>query len=812
MAELDILLHLIRLEEAVGGIAPTKHYHTSFGHSLTYDDLQRIAGEMACFMNLPFFVFRIHSKEQSSGVAGHVKLSGDRQQVVNVEIQPRLLGYPSAAVKVLAHELSHKYLEFHRIALPDDKRNEVLTDVTSIYLGFGEYVVDGSTYTQHDVFAKTRTTSTIGYLTPEECAFTYDVVCRMRGDSDAEIEGNLTEKSLLQKARRQFDFNYHADHVRERVEWISKMRRWLERVDLDVCNVEKVGELYAPACIGASEQLRDLKDRCLKYKKRLEEIELFLSRASEKIRPLVAYAADYDDANGLNGYLDIFCEDLVENASELNKRVSSRVPDNVDRSSWNERKSQIVTCPSCGSGLRLPGGLVHVGVVCPKCKYAFDYSTTCPDCKWDPVAKKEPPRQAPPPPEYWQRTAHETPSAYTPPSALTRAVRGVFERLWGFLDRWSWAVPVTIAVVIVVAGIYWRSDFHREREDWSALEGKQDSIEDLRRYLKRWPEGRHAGKAKEQLQRIRLAERGRLDLKSVESVSYYLARFPEEDAVALRAEQYEVISKAPTFALCRDFSKVLAGNEGYYSDVTNTLMGLVRRGWLKAQQQDTESSYNAFISEFNGMTEYTDKAFARINEFYSDYDFVCKKGDIDSFERYLRLHPRGRKADDIKKRLVLKKIENVRNSEHAVINAPGMDKATKGELPLCLYSVTNRLPYKVEVLVGNANYARSIELDGMEGEVILMPTGTYERCVIVDSHARPAYSKSEFLGGVYGEGFHIVTRFGHHGRDGDWADSTIEGAGDCLEDMIKKRREMDDLRERYGWPADLALPPFPCQK
>ena len=794
--EAALLDYIIRLANALDGPPPGHpHFLTDIGGSVSRSELNPLAQSMANFMGMFHLEFRVNVCELGEGVAGNVGLGGGGQRVVNIGIAANLLAHSDAVIKVLAHELSHKYLELHGLMLPDSKENELLTDLASIYLGFGAYVVSGSR------FEELLQTSTVGYLTQSQCAWAYNVVCELRSDPFARFAAPYSWVHFGD-AENYNNFEIYRKSTEKFTKWAARLRESLERAELELCNVEKLCIIRPEFRLERKQEIDGLRNRCVFVKKRLGVIERQVESARERVKPLVAYVVVRSDRLGSRQVNDEAFK-LLRSAKALNAVMSSLVSGVDVKDRWDPQNKVVIDCPDCGGHLRVPTGLKHITVTCPKCKYAFDFSTLPPDTKPEP-------RQL----------------------LMARFIR-LRQKVEGYE---ALLCVVAIMICIIISGIYWHSDFHREREAWGAATDWQDDVDGLRHYLKQWPNGRYVDKANERISRIREAERRALDLTSVQAVTKYLSRFPEVDAVSLRAEQYAAISNAPTFVTYRDFRRVLTGTENYYLDVNNTLMGFVREGWHKACQLNTEKGYNAFIDEFEGMKEYTDKAYARIDEFYSDYEYICQKGDVHSFERYLRLHPRGKKSDDIRRRLVLKKIEKVRKSRHAVIDPPEAVEGLKGKLPLCWYSVTNQLPHKIEVLVGNTNFAKGIELESMAGGVILMPTGTYERCVLVRSGARPAYSKSEFVGGVYGEGFHVVMRLGH-GRDGEWADSSdqdpeereqqriiedlwnLNGARgkvplmglpkSDLDSLNMRRRELEDLRKRYGWPADLTMPPFP---
>lgn len=80
---------------------------------------------------------------------------------------------------ILAHEISHHFLNTHSISMEPEEKNEVLTDVTAIYLGFGQLLLEGykpvkwitDELFDSSVNSYTVNSYRIGYITTNDIAY-----------------------------------------------------------------------------------------------------------------------------------------------------------------------------------------------------------------------------------------------------------------------------------------------------------------------------------------------------------------------------------------------------------------------------------------------------------------------------------------------------------------------------------------------------------------------------------------------------------------------------------------------------------------
>jgi hypothetical protein len=87
-------------------------------------------------------------------------------------------------VGVMAHEVAHAYRAFHGLVHHDRDVEEHLTDLTTVYLGFGIFTVNNTfrsrSYT-HGTLGSGHSMSQAGYLSPEAMSYLFAVQILCRG-------------------------------------------------------------------------------------------------------------------------------------------------------------------------------------------------------------------------------------------------------------------------------------------------------------------------------------------------------------------------------------------------------------------------------------------------------------------------------------------------------------------------------------------------------------------------------------------------------------------------------------------------------
>lgn len=220
--------------------------------------LQGAAKEIANFLGLGNYTFLITVTKQKPNTAGNIELKYLGNDVF-VEISEDVQGFEDAVIATLAHELTHKYMQINGISLGkkivQEYENEVMTDITTIFLGLGKFLLNGcvneQTYQEYrgpDKYDVTKTMK-VGYLTQRQMAFVYRFICSMRGVRNEDMLSNLNWEakdailSCDRYAEDYFNFDFKSENYREKIadvtlQQLSQLQKNLDEVEEEIIYVE----------------------------------------------------------------------------------------------------------------------------------------------------------------------------------------------------------------------------------------------------------------------------------------------------------------------------------------------------------------------------------------------------------------------------------------------------------------------------------------------------------------------------------------------------------------------------------------------
>ena len=346
--------------------------------------IQTAAKEIAAFIGLTGFTFIVAVARQKENVGGHIDLS-PHDKCVFVEIDHDIMKFPDAVGATLCHEVCHKWLQVNGIDSPIEIDNEILTDITSVFLGFGKIMLNGcrtANVRQETVPDGTRTiteTMTAGYLDRDQLAFVYGLVCAMRRIPSSDFMQGLNAEAAqavhgcnsslghhyasrfyLTEASRESvagftsrvgeaqytmaDLDKHATYINKSV---------CETVDVFLKAGHKKFESLGQEAVAMTQDTSP--DPVLRFLQAIQ-IEFTINRLSEEVRSVSQEA-----------------EELLQHARQIGQHLSregSRFPPP------SPAMFNIVTCPQDGTKLRLPESWGHLIATCPTCKYRFAYDTS----------------------------------------------------------------------------------------------------------------------------------------------------------------------------------------------------------------------------------------------------------------------------------------------------------------------------------------------------------------------------------------------------------------------------------------------------
>ncbi len=348
------------------------------------------AKEIADFIGLRDLTFVITPTKQEEGVAGHVELEHG-QEYVFIELSPDIIKFETAPAAILAHEITHKYLQLHNLFIGQGPgytyENEILTDIAMVFLGLGKLALNGCqsqiSY-QHYVSDGTQTITQkhkCGYLDLDQLAFVYLLVCHMRGHSASEYLQGLTDQAFqaIQRGKtsykKYFDGRFSRTGVRdelvnnmcsrisdaqERLFDLERILLYLQKGYTDVIDnfLTETHGTFAKLLSESSTMVEDKEDDpCLRY---LNALEL-----DQRVERLLSKTEEY------SAKAELYCDKgmrIVKGIRTFGNPFPKPATDMF----------RVVTCRNDGTKLRLPADMARIVAKCPKCKYAFTANTAFP--------------------------------------------------------------------------------------------------------------------------------------------------------------------------------------------------------------------------------------------------------------------------------------------------------------------------------------------------------------------------------------------------------------------------------------------------
>jgi len=345
--------------------------------------LQSVAKKLAEAIGLGDLTFIVAIAKQKEKVGGHVDLRSGQREVF-IEISENVLKYKDSVLATLVHEITHKYLEINGISLPDEKRNEILTDTASVYLGFGKIMLNGcENYTvRHEKdwnSEKTITeTLTTGYLNRDHLAFVYKLVCTMRNISPKEYESQLSRdaRQALEHSTRQYNeyFSTTLNSKEALKVLIDDLLIEVRQLQYLLSNIEKNAIYLQQGGISTIENF-------------LVFIHRNLCRTIEDSNTMVSVECFNPSLRYLN--ILVSKEEISKKKDEIKRSISqakslqrfTRKLEKVIKGNPlfpkpSPNMFNTITCWNDHTKLRLPLNANRLIARCPKCNYQFAADTT----------------------------------------------------------------------------------------------------------------------------------------------------------------------------------------------------------------------------------------------------------------------------------------------------------------------------------------------------------------------------------------------------------------------------------------------------
>ena len=172
-----ILLHLLDIEKKIQRkdfriYIPSKIQTPSVSNEILADE----ARKMMEFVGLYGYAIDVAYARTPEGTGGLCQNNGT-EKIVHIQVSDAFQNNWDSSVAILAHEICHKLLFVHGLYQPIEMMNEVYAELSTIYFGFGEIVLNGYSAKNH----------TLGYLTPNTYKVINLLVCVVSGNVKSDV-------------------------------------------------------------------------------------------------------------------------------------------------------------------------------------------------------------------------------------------------------------------------------------------------------------------------------------------------------------------------------------------------------------------------------------------------------------------------------------------------------------------------------------------------------------------------------------------------------------------------------------------------
>ncbi len=389
----DYIRKILMLERRVGA---TTSYEILSPFSFDSSDaiaIQTAAKRIADFVGLHDIMFIIAAAQQEENIAGNIELQHEHKAAY-VEVSSQMKKFPETVLTVLAHEIAHKFLQLKNISCGEGPfyqyENEVLTDITAVYLGLGKVMLngcEGKTVRQENTASENKIiTETVkaGYLDRQQLAFVYLFICAMRSIPSNLYEKNLSSESIesLRKCKEQYGYSFDSrfsmpmvrdDILKRANNAIRQTQSQLSSVDKNLSFLQNVGvnsiETFLQQAHKKLMQLmteihadtgQNEPDPCIRFINTLE--------MDQKVMQITS----------ATGEISALTEKYLRATSELTNLMQNI---GAPFSPPEPETFCTVVCRNDGTKIKLPAGKSRLEVKCPKCHYDFIADTSLPTCE-----------------------------------------------------------------------------------------------------------------------------------------------------------------------------------------------------------------------------------------------------------------------------------------------------------------------------------------------------------------------------------------------------------------------------------------------
>ena len=314
------------------------------------------AENMINFAGLVGYTPSINFKSME-GAAGNINLNGSHQ--VQINLDESLRDDFQGVMATLAHEISHKVLYNSNLYYTDSLmqlENEVLADLATFYLGFGNLMMSG-------FYRKTGNQEhRRGYLTPRTYGIAYIISCKMNGKDSSGYDLPAHAKQAIAEA----SFLFPKDFFFERLGESSINESFVAAAKSASLTIQKLDYL--------TELLKRQRSSVIEYEEKLNKLfynNPLLSTKTPQATPYMALAARHLLMKDCDLYKQRWIDEKL--GTELDTMIQEMAFQLEQKGvKQAEIEQKLFSCPFCGfvsKGNRTEEKAYHL--ICPSCKSHF---------------------------------------------------------------------------------------------------------------------------------------------------------------------------------------------------------------------------------------------------------------------------------------------------------------------------------------------------------------------------------------------------------------------------------------------------------
>jgi hypothetical protein len=360
----DFISKIVFLEQNAVRKRPFSNLNTfKVGDIKNLIEIQKAAHKLAKHIGLDHLTFVVNYSDLGNNIGGNIELDNDDCVLIN--ISTTILEFQECVLATLAHEIAHKYLHINKLTFKDNYENEIFTDLTAIYLGFGRIMLKGR-YVEKLTkgYNYTQTSSQeVGYLNKRQLSFIYLTLNILYGINPVSAIKHISLSDISYMLGIRINYRIYCTTIKRYN--IAKEKIIKERLKLaHLCNMTR--HLASHSATDIKIDAYKIFHEISKLEERFEQSKLHNlteSIKSKRSRKL-AFNMEYTD---------------FENKITHIKKNTNAYIHFIKRSSnykFNLIDSKITDfeCPNCNKFLRSKSEKAGI-VICPKCKFKFGAET-----------------------------------------------------------------------------------------------------------------------------------------------------------------------------------------------------------------------------------------------------------------------------------------------------------------------------------------------------------------------------------------------------------------------------------------------------